>query len=286
MRIRPGLINSIFLIPLVLLLSCGKKAIELKFAYLTGHKTTYRIVSELNTRTSTNEVTSAHTIKLDALFSYTVDKILDNGDAEISFSYDSINYINTDNPEKADKIVKSLKNTTLKLTISPYGDLDSASGYEGIPQADLEDFNLITLLFKAHPIFPRQPVEIGRKWDRQQEYPIENGLAKGNMLVYKRFSIMDTISRDGFSVARINSEISMKFDIPPNDCFSICQDGKERLGLFGKGVINFDMDKKEVAHTSAAIFGKMIVMLKHPVTGEPMKTRIELAQNITISRKP
>lgn len=286
MQNRPRLIHSIFLIPLVLLLSCGKKTIELKFSYLAGHKTTYRVVSELNTRTSTNEVTSAHTVKLDALFSYTIDKILDNGDAEISFSYDSINYLNTDSPEKADKIVNSLKNTALKLTISPYGDIDTASGYEGIPQMDMEDFNLITLLFKAHPIFPRQPVEIGRKWDRQQEYPIENGLTSGNMLVYKRFSIMDTLSKDGFPAARIKSEISMKFDVPPNDCFTILQDGQERLGLFGNGVIHFDMDKKEVASTSAAIFGKMIVMLKHPVTGEPMKTRIELAQNITMSRLP
>lgn len=232
-------IKSILIISLFPLLSCGKKGIELKFGYLAGHKTKYHIVSEINTRTSTGEVTTAHTIKLDVIFSYLIEKILENGDAEISFSYDKIGYLNTQNPEKADEIVSALKNSKVKITVSPYGDIGSAEGYEGIPQMYMEDFNILTLLFKAHPIFPRQPVEIGRKWDRQQEYPIENGLVKGNMLVYKRFSVLDTLSRDGFPIARVASEINMKFDIPPNDRFTIRQDGNERLGLFGKGENRF-----------------------------------------------
>lgn len=279
------MVKTALVLAVLLFFGCGKKGVELKFRYAEGQKVKYRLLSEINTRTSTNDVSNTHTIKLDILASYTINKILKNGDAELVFSYEKIGYLNTQNPEKAEEIVALLKDQNLRLTVSPYGDLVSASGFKGIPQLYADDFDILTLLFKAHPIFPRQPVEIGRKWDRQQEYPVENGLVKGNMMVYKRFSILDTLSRDGYPAAKIASEITMKFSIPDNDRFTIKQDGADRLGLFGKGVIHFDLAKGVVAYTNAAIFGKMVVVLKHPVTGDPIQTRIEIAQNITMSRE-
>ncbi|OGS36511.1 MAG: hypothetical protein A2293_14315 [Elusimicrobia bacterium RIFOXYB2_FULL_49_7] len=264
--------------------SCQKKGVQLEFQYHPGKKIRYHVVSEINTRTSTNDVINRHNVKLDAVALYTIDSVLANGDAKLVLSYDKISYLNTQNTDKTEEILAYLKTHPLQMTLSPFGEIVSASGFENIPERYLADFNILTLLFKAHPIFPRQPVEIGRKWDRQQEYPIENGLIKGNMLVYKRFFIQDTGSKNGFPSARIVSEINMKFSLPDDARFELQQEGKERLGLFGTGSIIFDREQREVESTHASLFGKMIVSMTHPISGTPIKTRIEMAQNIAITR--
>jgi hypothetical protein len=215
---------------------------------------------------------------------YQIEKILENGDAEMVFTYEKITYLNTQNPENSDKVIDQLKKLKIRLTISPYGEIIDAQGYEDIPNIYAEDFNIFTFLLKAHPIFPRAKIPIGRPWDRQQEYPIENGLVKGNMLVYKRFSVEDTSCQEGGCIAKIGSEITMKFDVPDQDDFTIEQDGEERMGLFGKGTINFDYKKGEAISTNAAIFGKMLVTIKHPVTGKRISTKVEVVQNIIINK--
>jgi hypothetical protein len=283
---RKTLFIAVALVLASLFSTCADHGIQLKFLYKPGQTDRYQFLSEVNTRTATGTSAAAHAVSVDMIMESRVEKVLENGDAELSFGYERISYLNTRNPEMSDSITKQLKNIRITLTVSPYGEIVDVKGYESLPSFYVEDFNIFTVLIKAHPIFPHTGIPIGRKWDRQQEYPIENGLIEGNMLVYKRFVIQDTSRKEGRPVARINSEISMKFDILDNKDFSLSQDGKERLGLFGTGVIHFDTETGRVATASAAVFGKMIVSVRHPVTGGLVKTNLEIAQNLKLKHLP
>jgi hypothetical protein len=269
---------------LLLFSSCARKGIDLKFNYDIGRTARYHLTSEIKTRTTTGEVSSNYAISIDMEVNYAVMKILEKGDAEVLFTYDKVRYLNTQNPSQADSIIQQLRDLKITLTLAPDGEISAVKGYENIPKVYIEDVNIFSLLMKALPVFPREPVELGRKWERQQEFPIENGLIKGNMLVYKRFSLLDTVSRKGSKIAKIGTELSMKFDVPHSESFSLEQDGNDRLGLFGTGTIQFDATRGEAVQANAAIFGKLIVAIKHPVSGNRMASRIEIAQNISVSR--
>lgn len=263
--------------------SCSKQGVELKFSYPKGKAFRYRLASKINTRMATDNALSKYLIEIDMIVNAAVQRVLENGDAELLFTYEQINYLNSQNPQKTFETIKQLKDAKLYITISPYGEITACKGLEGLPKVDIEDFNLFKLLMKAHPIFPYTPIQIGKKWDRQQEFPVENGLLKGNMLVYKRFTVTDTTHTTEGNIAKISSEITMKFDLPQQDNFSIEADQDQRLGFFGNGVINFDRDHGELINARAFVVGKMVLRLKHPVTGQSIATRMETAQNIEIT---
>jgi hypothetical protein len=267
-----------------LLVSCARNGVELKFNHQTGQVAQYHLVSEVRTRTTTGSTTSNYTINIDMVVNYTVTRILEKGDAEILFTYDKIRYLNTQNPAQTEEVIRQLRDLKVYLTLSPYGEITGLKGYENIPRIYVEDFNIFNLLMKALPVFPRTPIAVGKRWERQQEFPIENGLIKGNMLVYKRFSLLDTSTVDNARIARIGTEINMKFDVPNTEAFSLQQDGNERLGLFGTGTIRFNLTQGEAQSANAAIFGKMVVSIKHPVSGNRINTRIEIAQSIAINK--
>lgn len=269
---------------LFLIFSCAKKGIELRFNHQPGQTAQYQLSSEVKTRTSTGTASKSFTIGMNMVVNYRVVRIIDKGDAEILFTYDKIRYLNTENPAQSDSIIKQLTDLKIYITLSPYGEITSVKGYENIPKVYIEDFNIFTLLMKALPIFPRAPIQIGKQWEREQEFPIENGLIKGNMLVFKRFSLLDTSSVDGALLAKIRTELNMKFDVPKTDNFYLEQDGNERLGLFGTGTISFDATQGAAVSASAAMFGKIIVNLKHPINQTNIKTRIEIAQNISMKK--
>jgi hypothetical protein len=285
MRNSGFLTRALLCLPaLFLLTSCAKKGVDLKFNYQAGQTSRYHLTSEVKTRTTTNSNSNNYAISIDLEVNYTVMKILDKGDAELQFTYDKIRYLNTQNPSQTDSIIRQLRDLKITLTLSPCGEISDVKGYENIPKVYIDDVNIFSILMKALPVFPRTPIEVGRKWEREQEFPIENGLIKGNMLVYKRFSLLDTASVDGATIVRIGTEINMKFDVPRTESFSLEQDGNERLGLFGTGTIRFDATRGEAVEAKAAIFGKMLVAIKHPVSGNRITTRIEVVQNISVSR--
>jgi hypothetical protein len=271
------------------LASCSKKGVDLKFNYAPGQATQYRMTSEVKTRASSTGIASTgttnyYTLSIDLVANAKVLKVLDNGDAVLEFTYDKVRYLNTGNPANADEVIRQIKALKINLTLSPYGEITDIKGYENIPKVYIEDLNIFNILMKALPIFPRVPINLGMQWEREQTFPIENGLIKGNMLVYKRFSLLDTASKEGSTLARIGSEISMKFDVPKSESFTLSQDGNERMGLFGTGTIQFDATGGEVLRANAAVFGKLIVGIKHPISGNPVSTRLEIAQNISVSK--
>ncbi|OGJ90980.1 MAG: hypothetical protein A2268_10080 [Candidatus Raymondbacteria bacterium RifOxyA12_full_50_37] len=263
----------------VLVPACAKKGVALRFNYIKGKEFKYHLVSKVTTRMATDNTVNKYLIEIDMVVRAVIQSIKKNGDAEMAFTYEKISYINSQEPEKSVETIKKLKNAQLFITLTPYGEIVDFKGLEDLPHMEIEDFNLFKILMKAHPIFPYSAIPIGKKWDRQQEFPIENALIKGNMLAYKRFVIMDTIG----PVAKINSEITMKFDLPEQKNFSLQADEGERLGFFGNGNINFDINRGEMIDAKAYVFGKMILTLKHPVTGDPLVTRIETTQNIDLA---
>ena len=268
----------------LLAVSCGRNGIDLKFKYPQGFSSQYHLVSDVRTRTTTAGTSTNHRVSLDMLVNYKVQRVRDNGDADVLFTYDKIRYLNTQNPEETEHVIEKLRTLQITMTLAPSGEVTAAKGYEGLPTLYVNDFNLFTVLFKALPVFPRTPITLGKNWDRQQEYPIENGLVKGNMMVFKRFSVQDTLNENDSRLAKINMEISMKFDVPSSEAFSLQQDGAERLGMFGKGAIRFDRNEGQVREATALVFGKFIVALKHPVTGRNIKSKIEIAQNLIVTR--
>lgn len=273
--------------PIVLLLCCSmcaRKGVDLRFSYQPGQTAQYHLVSEVKTKTTTNAQSSSYSLNIEMVVTSRVERLTEKGDAELLFTYDKIRYLNSQSPDKSDEVMNQLKNTRIVITMSPAGEITDVKGYESLPRLNIEDFNIFTILLKALPVFPRVPIEIGKKWEREQEYPIENGLVKGNMLVYKRFSLLDTVSQDNRRLAKIASEISMKFDVPQNENFSMKQDGNERMGLDGTGTIQFDLGLGEIRKANAAIFGKMVIAIKHPVTKDVFNTRVEMAQSININR--
>ncbi|MFH0922352.1 MAG: hypothetical protein V1913_18560 [Fibrobacterota bacterium] len=273
-------------LPLFLLLtaSCGQKGVALAFKYPAGFASQYHLLSDIRTRTTTGAASTNHRVSIDMVVNYRVQKVLQNNDAEVLFTYDKIRYLNTQNPEETEHVIEKLRTLQILMTLSPSGEITAAKGYEGLPKMYVNDFNIFTLLFKALPVFPRTPIALGKNWDRQQEYPIENGLVKGNMMVFKRFAVQDTLSGDAARLAKISMEISMKFDVPQSEAFSLRQDGTERLGMFGKGSIRFDRGEGQVREATALVFGKFIIALKHPVTGQDINSKIEIAQNLSVTR--
>lgn len=278
-------VNLFFTLSLALLSgSCAKKGVDLKFAHTPGDKIQYHLTSEVRTRMSTGETVNNYVLNIDLTVISDVLRLTDKGDAEVQFTYDKIRYLNSQAPEKTDLIIRQLKDTRITVTLSPNGEITDVKGYENMPRMYVDDFNIFTLLLKALPVFPRASIDVGRQWERSQEYPVENGLLKGRMLVYKRFSLLDTLFADNQRQAKIGSEISMKFDLPSNKGFSLAQDGNERLGFDGTGTILFDRDNGQVRTAKAAIFGKMIVQILHPITQEQIRSKIEVAQSISVQR--
>jgi hypothetical protein len=264
--------------------SCTKKGIDLKFKYPAGFSSQYHLISDIRTHTRTGESASSFHVNIDMIINYTVQKVMDNGDAEVLFTYDKIRYLNTQNPEEAEHVIEKLRTLQIFMTISPSGEVSAAKGYENLPKTYVNDFDIFALLFKALPVFPRTPIVMGKTWERHQEYPIENGLIKGNMMVYKRFAVEDTLRKNNAASAKIGMDISMKFDVPNSQAFSLQKDNNERLGMFGKGSIRFDRDTGQVREATAVIFGKFVIGLTHPVTGQPIKSKIEIAQNLSVTQ--
>jgi hypothetical protein len=95
--------------------------------------------------------------------------------------------------------------------------------------------------------------------------------------------LRDTVLAEAPEEAVISTDISMRFDVPNSSDFSIQQDGSEQHGLNGRGEIRFDTQEGIVSDARAAIFGKMVISLKHPVTQQPLITKIEIAQSIQVT---
>ncbi len=268
---------------LLSVIGCSGRGKELKFSFAVPDTVRYKVLSQASSRTTTASSTTAHSTRIEMTVSYFVKEQLANGDKRLQFSYDDISYENSQaDKHNTDSIIKELKSTPITVTMSPYGDIADATGYEQIPRFMAEDFNIFTLLLKALPVFPRSPVQPGAKWEREQEYPIENGLIKGRMLVYKRFTLIDSSVNENPFLSLVSTDISMRFDVPDNENFSIQRDGQEELGLNGRGEIRFDSDRGMVTDARAAVFGKMIIGLKHPITKESILTKVEIAQSIQV----
>jgi hypothetical protein len=274
----------LYLILPLILTFCSDGGLDLKFKFSPSKEVRYRILSQASSRTTTANTTSAHTTRIEMVLAYNVVEELANGDAKLEFRYEDVKYSNSqEGTTNTDSLIKELQQIRINVTMSPFGDITEAKGYEHLPRFMAEDFNIFTLLLKALPVFPRSPMGHGGQWEREQEYPIENGLINGRMLVYKRFTLKDTILSDSPEEALIGTDISMRFDVPETDEFSIQQDGSEQLGLNGRGEIRFNTEQGLVTDARAAIFGKMIISLKHPITQQPMLTKIEIAQSIQVA---
>ncbi|MBL8027325.1 MAG: hypothetical protein JNL74_12975 [Fibrobacteres bacterium] len=278
-------IKRLYLILPLMLAFCTGSGVELKFKFDPSQKVRYRILSQASSRTTTDNTTSSHNTRIEMVLSYSVIEQLANGDAKLEFRYEEINYSNSQSAaQNTDSLIKELQKMRINVTMSPSGEIADAEGYEQLPRFMAEDFNIFTLLLKALPVFPRAPIKRGGKWEREQEYPIENGLINGKMLVYKRFTLKDSIPADSKNEELIGTDISMRFDVPETEDFSIKQDGSEELGLNGRGEIKFNTQEGLVTDAKAAIFGRMIISMKHPVTQQPLLTKIDIAQSIQVTK--
>lgn len=274
MKIYPFLLYIL----LFLIISCSQKGIELKYKFTPGTKKQYKLISNILTTAKTENSIKTYTSKAEIIINWLVKDTTNNGNGKIKITYDKIRYVNTNCPEKCEAIIKRLKDTQIDLVLSNTGHIISIKGLENFPDQNITDFNVVKIMVKSHPIFPRSPIKIGKSWDRQQKFPIKNGIIEGSNLVYKRFSVNDTSNNN----AAIDSEISIRFNIPNNDKFSIKNQKNTKQGLYGKGKIIFNTKNGTLENVKAGIFGGFNIHLKNPVTNSVSQTKFDISQNIKI----
>ncbi len=278
--------NKTFIVLIILaslLLSCSEKGkIILAYKFKPGSEKVYKVTSHINSSIKTGEEENSYTSQVSFNITRRLEKMVGVGEAVFEFTYDNIQYRNSADPLAESRFVKMLDGRSLQLTTNKYGEISDVSGMEILEDQAFSDFNFIKILLKAHPVFPKEYVNIGETWERTQDFPVENGLTKGTMIVYKRFNVADSADIES-GICKIDSKIRMKLtlDRKGNEDLDVNQSG-DGQGFTGSGSVIFDTKDGDVVRSNAAIIGKFELNLKHPVSGETLKSNMSIVQNIQL----
>lgn len=273
----------IFIILFTLMFSCSKTdKVKLSYKFKLGLEKTYKITSHISSTIKTGEFENTNTSEVSFNIVRKLEKLDGHDKAVFVFSYKDVKYKNSSDSKSEGQFSKILEGKSLTLVANKFGEITDVKGMEMLSDQTFSDFNFMKILLKANPIFPKEPVAIGEVWERTMDFPVENGLSKGTMIVYKRFVIPDSIdSKTGF--CKIDTKIRMKLslDKKTTDDFDI-QQSKQGQGFTGSGSVLFDVEDGDVVKSNAAIIGKFAVEMNHPITNKKIFSKIKIVQNIQL----
>jgi hypothetical protein len=274
-------------LPIFLFYSCSGKKYELTYVFQDGAQYTYLIESSQNTEIETGGDKKSYDSHGKVLLIQKTDSICRNNDAWFSFKYDSIQFEGTSGTDPTEKTIGHMKDKRPELKITEKGEIVDARGMENMTRQEISDFDLTKLMVKLFPIFPGKPVHAGAEWNREQRFPFENKLVKGEMLVYKHYKLDEVVPGNGGEIIKLKSVIRMKLDLPkdPNDRFAVKKHKNVDIGMLGTGTILYSTAKHLIVEAQADLSGRILIELKSPIDNEVISSHVYIKQKLKVTLK-
>ncbi|MFH1762021.1 MAG: hypothetical protein ABIA63_13065 [bacterium] len=258
---------------------------DLRYIFKDGESFSYNIVTDQSTEIQNQDDINFYQSSSRFILRYTTDSVSDGNTAWFSFSYDSIKVAGDADADPIQKNLKNINSMRGGLKITDKGEIIGASGLDELMGTDeMSDFNVTKMLVKLLPVFPGEPIALNREWSREQKFPVENKLIKGNMLVYKHYKLEKAVLENQGKLLHISSVIKMKLELPQSGekRFSVKKGENIDVGLIGTGSIIYDTARHIITAAKADFSGQMIFELNDPFDEKSILSRISIKQQLEL----
>lgn len=242
-------------------LQCEGRDVYLKFQFSDKADRQYRLkLNQTSTMRNTNE-----TYALSGTFCVRqkVEHQYPNGDAKCLIQVDSVKQ-QTDllSPAEQEHLSMILLHSPLRVRLSPYGDFLELEETVELPSADFLGLNLSRFLVELYPILPHSGIPVGGEWDREQQFPFENGAAKGTLYFKKHFKLAAIQNRENHLCAKFEMDILVHLGLSSGTALRITP----RDGAFakGRGTLYFDIVEGCFLEGQARLAGAIEASMQTP----------------------
>ncbi len=239
---------------ILVLLHCGDQDVFLKFNFGGKPNRQYRIDYTLKGRIRNDSQSFLSSGSFRAI--QNVEHQYPNGDAKVLIQIDSVSQ-KTDFLSQAEQehLSTLLGHSPLRVRLSPYGDFLEINPVAEFPSIDFFGFDVVRLLVEIYPILPHTGIPVGGEWDREQQFPFDNGASKGTVYLRKHFRLAGLEKRGTRMCARIALDLLVNLGMAQGQAFS----AKSEQGSFAKGTgtLYFDLAEGCFVEAKANIRGAM-----------------------------
>ncbi len=237
----------------LLLTSCNKEKVVLRFSSETMNVQRYQLTSQLDLVVGKEQANPQGVgSNLQAILQAQPQAHYDDASSRYRILVDSVRYLSkVRTQEEIQLIESSLRKQRLEFKMGSAGEMQDFQMDAFVPELDGTDIDLRRLLLKIQPVLPGSAVSVGDTWERQQLLPESNGQ---KVYVYKWFRVEEVFHRAGQQLVKMSMNIRYK----PRESSELRPEGNDFI--LGSGYVIFNESEGQVDDAMLEINGLLNVL--------------------------
>ena len=262
--------TSLFL-SLFLLISCGEKAIRLKFKFNKEDEYKYQLVQDSKTTTEFMGKKMEMPSKTEITLTQKVENI-DQGIAELAITYDSFEMeMNVGGKQIPSSMGKTMVGKTNKMKLSETGEIIEPKGIKAMVGLQGLGSDIKNIFFSLYPKFPERKLKVGDSWTQTQEIP----QPQMDVVIESKYSLSKLEKKKECDCVVIDYTISMSMEGGDQAKMNLKGTGK------GTGTTHFAYEKGMLVSSQVEMELTMSISAPLPTGEQEIPTTTH--QTITLS---